>query len=72
MFALKGTPAPVIQRLNVLLNQWLVLPDTIAFFEQKQNSPAPRPTTPAEFFRVLQSDLEGWKRLIEDARLTPS
>ena len=72
MFVLKGTPAPVIQRLNTLLNQWLLLPDTVAFFEQKQNAPAPTPTTPAEFGRVLASDSEGWKKLIDDARLTPS
>ena len=72
MFVLKGTPAPLVTRLNALLNQWLVLPDTVAFFEQKQNAPAPTPTTPAEFARVLQSDAEGWKKLIDDAKLTPS
>ncbi len=72
VFVRSGTPAAAIQRLNALLNQWLVLPDTIAFFEQKQNAPAPVPTTPAEFSRVLQSDLEGWKKLVADARLTPT
>ena len=72
MFVLKGTPAPIIGRMNALLNQWLVLPDTIAFFEQKQNAPAPMPTTPAEFARVLQSESDGWKKLVEDAKLTPS
>ena len=72
MFVLKGTPAPIIARLNTLLNQWLLQPDTVAFFEQKQNAPAPMPTTPAEFARVLQSDADGWKKLIDDAKLTPS
>ncbi len=72
MFVLKGTPAPIIARLNTLLNQWLLQPDTVAFFEQKQNAPAPTPTTPAEFAKVLQSDAEGWKKLIDDAKLTPS
>ncbi len=72
MFVLKGTPAPIIARLNALLNQWLLQPDTVAFFEQKQNAPAPMPTTPAEFARVLQSDADGWKKLIDDAKLTPS
>ena len=70
MFVLKGTPLPIIQRMNTLLNQWLALPDTIAFFEQKQNAPAPMPTTPAEFARVLQSNSDGWKKLVEDAKLT--
>ncbi|MBL8386495.1 MAG: tripartite tricarboxylate transporter substrate binding protein [Burkholderiales bacterium] len=72
MFVAKGTPAPVVERMNALLNQWLRLPDTVAFFEQKQNAPAPTPTTPAEFARVLQADLEGWKKMVADARLTPS
>ena len=72
MFVLKGTPAPIVARLNALLNQWLLQADTVAFFEQKQNAPAPMPTTPAEFARVLQSDADGWKKLIDDAKLTPS
>ena len=71
LFAPKGTPAPVVARLNQVLNRWLVLPETAAFFEQKQNTPAPVPTTPEEFAAVLQSDLSAWKRLLAEARVTP-
>ena len=71
LFAPKGTPAPVIARLNQVLNAWLKLPETIAFFEQRQNAPAPMLTTPEEYAAVLQSDLVAWKQLIADSKVTP-
>jgi tripartite-type tricarboxylate transporter receptor subunit TctC len=71
LFAPLGTPAEIITRLSRELNAWLVLPETIRFFAEKQNGPAPIPTTPAEFRKVLDSDLVAWKSLIDAAGLQP-
>lgn len=69
LFAPTGLPPDVLARLNTVLNQWLRLPETVAFFEQKQNAPAPIPTTPEQFVQVLQRDLVAWKRLIADSKV---
>jgi tripartite-type tricarboxylate transporter receptor subunit TctC len=71
MFGPPGMPKELVDRINGLLNRWLVLPDTVAFFEQKQNGPAPVPTTPAEFEKVLQSDLVAWQKLMDAAGIKP-
>jgi len=71
MFGPPGMPSELVDRINVLLNRWLLLPDTIAFFEQKQNGPAPVPTTPAEFQKVIDGDLVAWKKLMDAAGIKP-
>ena len=71
LFAPLGTPPEIIARLSRELNTWLVLPETITFFAEKQNGPPPIPTTPAEFRKVLDSDLVAWKNLIDAAGLQP-
>lgn len=71
LFGPKAMPKDLVERLNGLLNRWLVLPESAAFFEQKQNSPAPKPASPAEFERLIQSDLASWKRLVDGAGLKP-
>ncbi len=69
LFAPAGLPADVLARLNAVLNQWIKLPETVAFFEQKQNSPAPIPLSPDQFVQVLQRDVAAWKRLIADSKV---
>jgi tripartite-type tricarboxylate transporter receptor subunit TctC len=71
VFAPLGTPSAIIDRLNRELNAWLILPETVQFFVERQNIPAPIPTTPSEFRKVLQSDLVAWKTLLDAAGIKP-
>jgi tripartite-type tricarboxylate transporter receptor subunit TctC len=71
MFGPPGMPEDLVERINAVLNRWIVLPTTVQFFAEKQNGPAPIPTTPAEFRKVLESDLVNWKKLIDAAGLQP-
>jgi tripartite-type tricarboxylate transporter receptor subunit TctC len=71
VFGPKGLPRDIVERLNGMLNRWMTSPDTIAFLESKQNTPAPRTMTAAEFERDLQRELVSWKKLIDEAGLKP-
>lgn len=70
LFAPRGLPPDVLARLNAVLNKWLTLPETVAYFRDKQNSPAPIPTTPAQYAKVIADDTEGWRQLIADGGVT--
>lgn len=70
-FGPKGMPRDLVERLNGLFNRWMVLPDVVAFFEQKQNSHAPVPISVSEFEKVIQADLVSWKKLIDAAGVKP-
>lgn len=71
LFGPKGMPDDVTQRINGILNRWLVQPETVKFFAEKQNGPAPIPTTVAEFRKVIADDLVSWKGLLDAAGLEP-
>ena len=70
-FGPKGMPRPLVDRLNGMLNRWMVTPDVVAFFEQKQNSHPPVPISVADFEKVIQADLVSWKKLIDAAGVKP-
>jgi tripartite-type tricarboxylate transporter receptor subunit TctC len=70
LFAPAGLPADIVSRLNAVLNRWLALPETSAYFEDKQNTPAPIPLKTEEFVRLIQRDIGGWKSLIADSGVT--
>ncbi len=53
----KGLPREIVDRMNATLNRWMALPEVVEFFDAKQNSPAPKPISVAEFERVIQGDL---------------
>jgi tripartite-type tricarboxylate transporter receptor subunit TctC len=71
LFGPKGLPREIVDRMNASLNRWMVLPEVVEFFDQKQNSPAPKPLSVAEFEKLIQSDLVGWKQLIDVAGVKP-
>jgi tripartite-type tricarboxylate transporter receptor subunit TctC len=58
-----GTPGEIVERINLEVNRALRDPDLIAKFAQQGISPAGG--TPAEFQRVIATDLKNW---IETAR----
>lgn len=69
LFGPASMSADLVSRLNLLLNKWLVLVDTVALFEQKQNSPAPKPKTAAEFAAQILAELPIWRKMIVDAKV---
>jgi tripartite-type tricarboxylate transporter receptor subunit TctC len=71
LFGPKGLPREIVDRLNTSLNRWMVMPEVVEFFSSKQNTPAPRPLSVAEFEKVIQSDLVSWKGLIDVAGVKP-
>jgi tripartite-type tricarboxylate transporter receptor subunit TctC len=71
MFGPKGLPRDIVERLNVTVNRWMTLPETVEFMNQKQNQSAPKPLSIQEFERVIQADLVSWKRLIDLAGVKP-
>jgi tripartite-type tricarboxylate transporter receptor subunit TctC len=63
-----GTPKQVIERINAELNRALRDPDLIAKFAQQALTPAGG--TPAEFQRIIASDLKNWTETARAANIT--
>ena len=72
LFGPAGMSPDLVRRLNALLNRWLALPETVALFADKQNTPAPILKTPDEFAAQLQRELPVWRRMVADAKSQPS
>ncbi|MDN8617704.1 Bug family tripartite tricarboxylate transporter substrate binding protein [Variovorax ginsengisoli] len=69
LFAPFGTPQPVIQRLNLEINQILAAPDMRPVLEAWNLSRFPI-KTPAEFAQTVREDLEQWKEIATTAHVT--
>ncbi len=65
-----GTPKAIIDALNAAVNKWLALPETISYFETKQNGPKPQILSAEEFARKQDRDVALWRKLIEDSKVT--
>ncbi|MBM1169438.1 Bug family tripartite tricarboxylate transporter substrate binding protein [Microvirga arabica] len=65
LFAPKGTPEPVIQKLNAALKEILAMPDIKA--RLLDLGIEARSETPAELTQRLRSDIEKWRAVIEKA-----
>ncbi len=62
-----GTPAPVVERLNAAIRASLERPETNQRLRTLGAIVAP--STPAEFGRFLEQDLQRWRRVIETANI---
>jgi tripartite-type tricarboxylate transporter receptor subunit TctC len=62
------TPKPIIDKLNAIMNQGLAQPDEIARFEK--NGLEVATSTPQGFHDMIVSDLQMWKKLIKDAKIS--
>ncbi|HEV7820179.1 MAG TPA: tripartite tricarboxylate transporter substrate binding protein, partial [Burkholderiales bacterium] len=62
------TPKPIIDKLNAIMNQGLAQPDEIARFEK--NGLEVATSTPQGFHDIIASDLQMWKKLIKDAKIS--
>lgn len=60
-----GMPAPVVERLNAALGKVLAAPDMREKFSVDGATPAGG--TPAQFGAFVRSEVEKWRRIVEDA-----
>jgi len=70
LFAPKGTPQPVIERLNKEVRQTLSLPDVQKRFVESAGAEAVG-MTPAEFLARIKDDAERYKRVVQKAGVKP-
>lgn len=63
VFALPGTPAPVVARLNHEVNQAIQVPEIVARFAELGVYPAPGP--PAALTAFMTAQRRQWKQLID-------
>lgn len=68
LVARKGTPKTIIDKLNADINSVLRSPDLAAKF--KDVDVAPAGGTPAEFRKVIESDMARWKTIVRQANIT--
>lgn len=67
MLAPAGTPPAIVARLNAELHKALAQPDVKAKLQEQNFSITP--TTPEEFGRKINSELDRWGKLIKDANV---
>lgn len=65
----KGTPRPVILRLNRELNRTLLLPEVRKQLEAGGYEPASGKGTPEDLARLIASDTQRWARIAKVARI---
>ena len=62
------TPKPIIDKLNAIMVKGLAQPDELARFEK--NGLEVATSTPQGFHDMIVKDLEMWKKLIKDAKIS--
>ena len=62
-------PADIVQRLNRTLNDVMRAPDVVERLEKLGAEPAGN--TPEAFGKLVRDEHEGWKALIQRARIKP-
>jgi len=67
LMAPKGTPQPVIDKLNAEINKAINKPDVLAAWA-KQGA-VPLVMKPAEFDAFLRKDIEKWAKVVKEAKL---
>jgi tripartite-type tricarboxylate transporter receptor subunit TctC len=65
IFAPKGVPEPIVEKLNTALNKYLTSPHSIAQIENA--SWEPYPMSPAELHDIWFKEAEIWGKVIKDA-----
>ena len=63
-----GTPQPIVDRLNGIMNKALATPEMFKRFET--NGLEVATTTPQGFRDMIRSDLQMWRKLIKDAKIS--
>jgi tripartite-type tricarboxylate transporter receptor subunit TctC len=68
VLAPKGTPKPLVERLNTELKGILALPEVKTAFETQGMTPAH--STPQEFGTLIERDAQRWAQVIKAQRIT--
>ena len=68
VFAPKGTPAAVVERLNTAIQAVLTVPEMKAHFESMGN--AVRIESPAQFKATVSADRQKWANVVKAARIS--
>ena len=68
IFAPKGVPEPIVQKLNAALNKYLASPEGVERI--KTASWDPYPMSPAELHDIWFKEAEIWGKVIKDAGIT--
>jgi tripartite-type tricarboxylate transporter receptor subunit TctC len=63
-----GTPKPIIDKLNAVMVKALATPEMIQRFEV--NGLEPASSTPEGYHRMIRDDLQSWRKLIKDAKIS--
>jgi tripartite-type tricarboxylate transporter receptor subunit TctC len=63
-----GTPGPIVDRLNGIMNKALTSPEMMQRFER--NGLEIATTTPQGYHDMIRSDLQMWIKLIRDAKIS--
>jgi tripartite-type tricarboxylate transporter receptor subunit TctC len=63
-----GTPQPIVERLNGIMNKALATPEMFQRFET--NGLEVATTTPQGFHDMIRADLQMWRKLIKDAKIS--
>jgi tripartite-type tricarboxylate transporter receptor subunit TctC len=65
-----GTPQPIVQKLNAVINKALATPAFVQYFVS--NGLEPAGSTPAAFQELIASELQLWRKVIKDANINVS
>ena len=63
-----GVPKPIIDKLNPIMNKWLQMPETIQRFQIAGLEVAT--TTPQGYHDMIRTDLQIWRTLIKDSKIS--
>jgi len=69
MYGPRGTPKPIVDRVNAAVRQVVEMPDTRERFAALNLDPIG--STPAAFGNFLKEDLEKYARIARAARIEP-
>ena len=63
-----GLPKPIVDKLNLTMNKWLQMSDTVQRFQLAGLEVAT--CTPQDYYDQVRSDLQMWRKLISDLKIT--
>jgi tripartite-type tricarboxylate transporter receptor subunit TctC len=63
-----GTPKPIVERLNSIMNKAFATPEMLERFHK--NGLEPATSTPQGYHDLIRSDLQAWRKLIKDAKIS--
>jgi tripartite-type tricarboxylate transporter receptor subunit TctC len=67
IWAIKGTPQPIVERMRKEIAKVLQAPDVKAIWDQQ--GAAAGTHSPAEFAAFLRSEIERWSKVVKDANV---